>query len=467
MNPEELERAGIRAPATYARGSWLFVRALGAVHVLAFLSFDVQLEGLVGSQGLFPAADALALAEAQGLGFMDAPSVAWWARSDLALHAICWIGATAGALAALGRFPRVMLATCWAAYLSLFPVADRFFGYQWDTLLCEATLVAIPLATRGAPHRIARYAALFLLFRLMFASGVVKLSSGDPTWRDLSALQWHFWTQPLPGPLSPAADALPSSLLTLMCAAMFAIELAAPWLFFVPGRARRGGALATIALQVGIALTGNYGFFNLLTVALALPLLDDAFLSRWLEAPSSSDCPRSAVLGLSVATMIFGAIPLWGTLAGWRSLPEPVTLTYAALQPWQVANPYGLFAVMTRDRVEIVFEATADGETWHPYVLPFEPGPLTRGPMQVAPHMPRLDWGLWFAALGHPAHEPLVEAVQEALEEANPSVLSLFSFDPMHGNRPYGVRVQRYRYGFDHSRPEYWWHRAPLPDSGD
>ncbi len=131
-----------------------------------------------------------------------------------------------------------------------------------------------------------------------------------------------------------------------------------------------------------------------------------------------------------------------------------------------MANPYGLFAVMTRDRVEIVFEATVDGETWHPYVLPFEPGPITRGPTQVAPHMPRLDWGLWFAALGHPAHEPLVASVREALEDANPHVLALFAADPMHGKRPYAVRVRRYTYRFDHTHPRHWWGRSLLPNSG-
>lgn len=467
--------AGADGPSrSYHRGTQLFVQAIGAVQMLAFGSFWVQLEGLVGSHGLFPARRNMELAAAQGFGFWDAPSVAWWSASDTVLHSICAAGVLCGALAAARIAAPLTLTLAGALYLSLFPIADRFFGYQWDTLLIDATWVAVACSSWSSQRqaqRIARAAACFLSFRLVFVSGLVKLSSGDPTWRSLEALEYHFWTQPLPGPLAPAGDLLPEPILAALCLLVLALELVAPFLLFIPGRARRIGVSLLLALQAGIALTGNYGFFNLLCAALLLPLIDDAWFRFTLEAqpsayePTYAERMRQSARGvvLALSSILLGAIPVWGAIAGWRHLPSAVHDLYSATRPARLGNAYGLFAVMTTDRIELTFEGTLDGEHWWAYSLPYRPDDLGRGPTQVAPHMPRLDWGLWFAALGHPDHEPLVGAVENALLDANPHVLALFEHDPFHGRAPQAVRVRRWRYRFDHHTPSKWWRRSQVP----
>lgn len=275
-------------PPNFALARRLFAHGFGLVFLCAFISFAVQLRGLIGTHGIVPAAEFLGRAR-EVLGrdaYWDIPSLFWWNSSDSMLFGACVAGAISSALLAVGICPGGCALFCWGLYLSLCGVSSPFLDFQWDTLLLEtALLAAIYLPWRICPRwnaesglaRLGRWLLWWLLFRLMFESGVVKLTSGDPTWHDLTALRYHYETQPLP--LWPAwyASQSPLWLLKVETLLMFAAELIAPFLIMAPRRFRHGGALAMIVLQVGIICTGNYAFFNWLTILLCITLFDHTF----------------------------------------------------------------------------------------------------------------------------------------------------------------------------------------------
>jgi hypothetical protein len=279
----------------------LFLAGLGAVYACAFVSLWVQIEGLIGSGGIAPIADTLDYYRDPSRGFRRFPTLLWLDHSDLALHVLCGAGVAASAciVAGVARLPCLVLA--WACYLSLFAAGVVFTSFQWDVLLLECGFLAIFLAPARllpgraravAPSMLALWAQRWLLFRLMFASGVVKLTSGDPSWADGTALSYHYETQPLPTWVGWYVHRLPGWALAASVYATLAIELAAPVLIFLGRRGRIAAFVAFTALQVGIGVAGNYGFFNLLTFVLSLTLLDDGLLPRRRD-PQPVEPPRA------------------------------------------------------------------------------------------------------------------------------------------------------------------------------
>ena len=310
----------------------------------------------------------------------------------------------------------------WLFYLSLTVVGQVFLGYQWDSLLLEAGLLALLLTpwclrldrSSDLPWPFAVWMFRWLVFRLMFQSGVVKLTSGDPVWRTWKALDYHYQTQPLPAWTSWYFHQMPAWFQTLSLAFMFYAELVAPFFIFGPRTLRRIGFISLVLFQALIAATGNYGFFNLLTAILCLSLLDDrdwcrvvpAYrektdrVDRILPAPKPWSWPRRVAVGV-VAGIVF-AITAGQTLETvWPAVvvPVPLQVVSQSLEPLRIANPYGLFRVMTVDRPEITVEGSDDGGSWKPYRFRWKPGEFNRRPRFATPHMPRLDWQLWFAAL--------------------------------------------------------------------
>jgi hypothetical protein len=374
-------------------------------------------------------------------------------------------------------------------YLSVSCSGQLFLEFQWDLLLLETGLLAVFLVSPRrvllrsgeAPRPLARFLLVWLLFRLILSSGIVKLTSGDPTWRNLTALRYHYWTQPLPTWTAWYVHWQPW-LATVSCVVMFAVELGAPLLYFAPARLRRIGAAATIALQLAIAATGNYAFFNLLTVSLAVLLLDDAaFPRRWSaaarRAPADRGWPRAILVPVAVLTLAASAVPFLASLGAVSAIPAPLVAVYRLAAPLRSTNGYGLFAVMTTSRPEIVIEASADGETWKPYAFRDKPDDPTKRPGFVAPHQPRLDWQLWFAALGSYRENEWVMALLERLLEADPDVLRLFAASPFGAAPPRAVRALLYDYRFttpeERTRTGAWWTRelrglyAPAVGRGD
>jgi len=464
--------ASTQKPA-FAIANGVFLRLLAIVFLIAFVSYKIQMPGLNGSNGILPAGAFFEAAKNQ-LGdraFQVLPSLVWLSPTDATLALLANIGIGLSILALLGILQPLCFAILWAAMLSLCIAGQDFYSFQWDSLLIETGFLAIFLAPwrlrpdrlAAEPPRLARFVAVALLFRLMFCSGVVKLSSGDPVWANLEALQFHFFTQPLPNPLAWFAHQLPIDLLQAACVAMFVIELVLPFAFFLPRNPRLVAAWSTIALQLGIALTGNYAFFNLLTAALCLLLLDDrcwpkflqkkptpaVFVMRWVRLP---------VLG---AILILSLIPL---VSSFRAMPPflaPLADAYSRLAPFRTVNGYGLFAVMTTTRREILIQGSHDGFDWKTYEFHWKPGPLDRPLPIVAPYQPRLDWQMWFAALNRVENTPWFQSFLLRLLQGSPEVLALLETNPFPDAPPKFLRALSDNYTFTRPGESAWWRAEP------
>jgi predicted DCC family thiol-disulfide oxidoreductase YuxK len=459
--PIEVESFGI--------ASWLFLRTLGVVYLFAFASFAVQAQGLIGSHGISPVTEFLqSLRKYYGAVYWQVPTVFWLNAGDGTIKAVCIAGICLSILLFLGvRWP-ILRVALFVLYLSLVTAGQEFMGYQWDALLLEAGFLAILLGSSPIVVWLYRW----LLFRLVFLSGAVKLASGDPSWRHFTALPVHYETQPLPTPLAWYMYQLPAWFQRGSVGFVFFVELIVPFLIFAPRRIRFLAARAIVVLQVLILLTGNYAFFNLLTISFCLFLIDDAFFRRVL--------PRKMVSRLSSATAYeksrmwsravcgaFAALALFvGGFQVARTFGVRWSLADAAIRsvsPFQIINGYGLFAVMTITRPEIVIEGSNDGVTWLAYEFKYKAGDLTRRPAWVAPHQPRLDWQMWFAALGDYQSDPWIIRFMARLLQGSPEVLRLLGRNPFPAGPPHYVRAMLYRYRF--TSPEErrstgaWWSR--------
>ena len=477
--------------ATYVLTRRLFLRCLGLIWLLAFASLAWQVVGLVGERGILPAGRFLEWAESiyGARAWRQLPSVFWLGASDAALAGAAWAGAALSLLLVLGIAPLPVLALLWALYLSLSVAGQDFLSFQWDALLLETGLLAMLWAPatlrpgRGErrPPELARLLLVFLLFKLMFLSGATKLLSGDPTWRTAAALEFHFETQPLPPWTAWYAHHLPAGVHRALTLFTLVVELVVPWLLLLPGRLRplRIGAAAAIALlQVGIAATGNFGFFNALTLVLCIPLLDDGALARLRLRRSDGELPEESrsrrmlvlaafplLLGLSLLSLVRELAFTAPDGRGLRWWPQWANETMELVAPLRSINGYGLFRVMTIERPELVLEGSSDGSEWVEYEFRYKPDAVRERPRFVAPLHPRLDWQLWFAALAPVQSLGWLETLAERLRAGTPEVLALLGRNPFPDAPPRYVRAVLYDYRFstpaERRRTAAWWVREP------
>jgi Lipase maturation factor len=434
-----------------------FLRVLGCIYFGAFVSFGVQAAGLIGSEGITPFVSFLrAVREsAGGSGWLDAPTVLWVAPVDAALHA-CWIAGAICSLAVLwGRWRRAFLIACFVLWVSICTVGQEFLGFQWDALLAETGFLAI-----FADASVIRvWLFRWLAFRLMFFSGVVKLLSHDPVWRDLTAMSYHYWTQPLPTPAAWYAAQLPLAVQKATTAMVFVTELLIPVLFFAPRRIRYVAACATVALQAGIFVTGNYTFFNVLTAALTMWLfIEPEPQPEPQPEPAGRNRSHVAVTIALLAVVGGGSVLMSLQQLGIPLPPGGPTLLHSVMR-FQIVNPYGLFATMTTERPEIIVEGSNDGVEWRAYEFRYKAGDLHRPPPIVAPHQPRLDWQMWFAALGSYQENRWFVNFIARLLEGRPQVLGLLAYNPFPNAPPRYIRARLYSYHFTRWGSKDWWTR--------
>lgn len=435
-------------PGSFQLTEALFLRLLGLIYLAAFGSLWPQIVGLVGSHGIVPVAPAMDAmhTEAGTRVFLSIPTLFWFSNNDSALVWCCIAGCGAAISLALEFSLRISAAVCFVLYLSLVSVGQPFMAFQWDALLLETGFLALFAGTRFIV-----WAYRFLLFRLMFESGLVKLLSGDPNWRNFHALRFHFMTQPLPNPLAYYVYRAPRCILDSMTAATLGIELIAPFLLFGPRLVRHIGAGVLMMLQLLILLTGNYAFFNFLALALCLWAFDDQtftplgrLLRRRIPAVQSRIL-APALNTLVVALIAMGAVQLIGMFApGFeRVFSKPLRL----ITPFEIVNTYGLFAMMTTTRPEIVIEGSDDQVNWKEYSFRYKPGELHRELPQVAPHQPRLDWQMWFAALGQYQENEWVGGLMYRVMQGEATVIGLMNSPPF-VKPPRYMRAQLYDYDF-------------------
>ena len=437
----------------------IFPRLIGLIFIFAFLSLWTQIDGLAGSHGILPVQPHLAAVQEHfaatnrpWAAWLNLPSLLWFGSSDLMLHVWLAVGTAASVALVLGLLPAVSALAAWLCYLSFASALPVFLNFQWDALLLEAGLLVVFYVPwvlclqRGAapPPRLGRLLVWWLLFRLMFESGIVKLYGFDPAgnnaWLDGTALDYHYFTQPIPVWTSWWIAQFPRWFHLLSLAGVFAIELLGPFLIVGPRRLRMAAFWAFSLLMVLIMASGHYGFFNLLTLALCVSLVDDASWPAWL---------RRRLRGEPVAPPTW-PVRLQGKILPWFALlivvlttlqlllvlrvvsPSTVAPVLGPFAPLRSANSYGLFSVMTTERPEITIEASTDGRIWQRYRFRYQMAADNNDLPFLMPHMPRLDWQMWFAALEYRSSgQPpgWIMPLLGRLQEQSDSVLGLLDDD--------------------------------------
>ena len=461
---------------------WLFLRSLGLIFFSAFYSLAFQIHGLIGEQGILPANSYLQELTRM-LGAVSkiwyAPTLLWVNASDSALTIVIVLGVAASILLILNVAPRATTAICTVLFLSCIAALQDFSSYQSDGMLLEAGFISFFFAPRGLrpglgaddpPSRISLFMLRWEWFRIYFESGLVKILSGDPTWRNFTAMDNYYQNGPLPAWPGWYIQHLPHWYHAFTVFITFFAELILVWALFLPRRIRIGSFFIFTALQIGIITTANYAFLNYLVLCLGVLLLDDRFLARIgfpiAKAASSEVSSRGRVFRsvemvvLTVAFYTTIVAFLWGRSSSLLALPNRL------LAPFRIANAYGLFAVMTPARYEIEFEGSNDGRSWVPYRFRYKPQDIAERPGFYAPYQPRFDWNLWFASLGSWQENPWVVLTEQRMIQGSPSVLSLFRSDPFNGKPPAMVRTVIYQYWFTDLTTKRkngaWWRRQDL-----
>ncbi len=477
----------MRTPATVLEVRKWFLRALALVHLASFLSLASQVAWLIGAQGLLPAEAWLEGLRGQ-VPLWQVPTIFWFGASNAVLRCGAVLGAVFAVALLFGVHPRVSLIALWVLYLSFVSVGQTFFAFQWDNLLLESTLLAwfvAPWRRSGLavpPHPAAVFLMQWLLVRLHVESGLAKLLSGDPSWRDLTALVTYYETAPLPTWLGWFAHQLPVVVHQLGALFTLVVEIALPWGIWGPRTIRRLSVGGLALLQFFILATANYGFFNYLTLALCLWGLDDQDIrtlvrslgGRTPASPADTRATGSARLSAFAVWVLAG---VWAFIAVVPFFPFLPPLRQAlpglrqSLQPWRLANAYHLFATMTYVRYEPVIEGSEDGQEWREYEFRYKPGDVRRAPAVVAPHQPRVDFQLWFLLLrGRAPRDQYFYNLLVRLLTNPGAVEGLFADDPFSGRMPRMVRLVVYRYRFTDWRTwrstGAWWQRERVATFG-
>ncbi len=508
---------------------WLFLRALGLIYFSAFFSLVYQIQGLIGPTGILPASEYLqaVTASAGHARWWYAPTLLWVSVSSHTLAGLCWAGLVASLLVTSNIWPRGTLLICFVCFISFVSAASEFSGYQSDGMLLEAGFIALFLAPPGfrpglgrahAPIRASVLLLQWELFRIYFGSGVAKVASGDTEWRQFTAMDEYYQNGPLPTWIGWYVQHFPHWFHATAAFGTLALELVLIWMMFLPRRWRIICFFILTPWQIVIILTANYTFLNYLVLVLGIFLLDDRFLRqfvprRWrgrfpevreatseaetgpsaFDAQSILDTTTAPSGGVSVAEPAYARawlekfrhyfawlkLSLTGVMFAWIFYASTVLLIWmiwpgapfpatpvAALEPFRIADRYGLFAVMTRGRYEIEFQGSGDGENWTTYPFRYKPQDPAKAPGIYAPYQPRFDWNLWFASLGEWRANPIVPRTEERLLAGDAEVLALFAANPFPAGPPHQVRAVIWQYWFSTAAEKktqgLWWRRQLL-----
>jgi hypothetical protein len=489
---------------------WIFLRAFGLIYFSAFYALLFQIRGLIGPDGILPAGEYLEAVTRQfgSSRLWFTPTLLWLSSSNHMLVGICWAGIIASLLLVLNVWPRATLFISFVCFLSFVAAAQDFSGYQSDGMLLEAGFISLFFAPPGLrpglgasspPSR----ASLFLLqwewFRIYFESGIVKLASGDPEWRHFTAMDDYYQNGPLPTWVGWYVQHLPHWFHAFATGATLVLELGLVFMLFLPRHWRIACFFIVTLWQIPVILTANYTFLNYLVLLLGVSLLDDRFIlrftpARWKEKllsqavvtqalPAEPSQPATdepalparrrpnPITALKVALTsvmliwIFYSTTLQMIWLLFPRAPLPIS-PVTALEPFRIANRYGLFAVMTRGRYEIEFQGSNDGQNWTAYPFRYKPQALNEYPRIYAPYQPRFDWNLWFASLGSWRENLIVPSTEERLLAGASDVLALFAGNPFPQAPPKQVRAMLWQYWFTSMAEKratgMWWRRNLL-----
>ncbi|MEO6971467.1 MAG: lipase maturation factor family protein [Chthoniobacterales bacterium] len=480
---EEWERA-LPDRGGYWLTRFVILRLLGVIYAIAFLVAANQILPLIGSDGLLPLGNFLehvraVLGSSLG-GFLRLPSIFWLNHSDSALLAAAWVGFALSCVVACGYANVVLLALLWILYMSFVHVGQEWYGYGWEVQLLETGFLAIFLCPlldgrpfpRRPPPLVIIWLFRALIFRIMFGAGMIKIR-GDASWRNLSALFYHFETQPIPNGLSRWFHFLPRGVLRSGTLFNHLAELIAPWFVFWPRIARHTAGIVIVAFQIVIMLGGNLSFLNWLTIVPALACFDDRAWSKILPrglTRRAEAAKNKAVTSRPMVAVTWGVAALVALLSIQPvvNIFSPHQIMNTSFDPLDLVNTYGAFGSVGKERYNVVFEGTDaefpnDNTDWKPYPYKGLPVALNERPPQITPYQLRLDWQMWFAAMGSPSQYPWTLNLTWKLLHNDRGAVALFRSNPFPAKPPRSIRAVLYRYSFVRPNPQgLWWKRERL-----
>ena len=494
--------SGMTGEATYLWPRWLVLRAVGVVFIFMFAGIVDEGRALLGPHGLVPLDGYFGQIKDTLHGPLEniflAPTLFWFNTSATMITALAWLGIAAAVALVLNLWPRMALFVCWLVFLSFVTTWGEFSPTQIDNMMLETALLCIPFAPPGfrpglgarfPPRPIAVLAMRWLLFRGMFESGVVKLISDDPLWRNFTAMDIMYETSPAPTIFGYWAFQLPHAYHFFEVALTFAAELLAPLQALLGGRRGRWWALFWwTALQGGIELTANFGWINLGALGLGLLLLDDQMVyalfdklgrkstGAWLAERAGAE-PSSApgpwrLYGLRIALGLHFGVTLYYFAKVCRvpveNFPAMMTTPVKLLSGLQSANRYYLFEHLHPEHKQIDFEGSNDGgKTWRTYETRHLPQREDQFPAFIAPWFPRFENTIFFES-SRSGTTSVVSVVATHLLRRNPEVIARFRRDPFPDRPPTVMRMRRYRLFLTdaetHRRTGHYWRKELVGD---
>ncbi len=474
------------APSPSRENTWyltrfVLLRFLGFVYAVAFLIAARQILPLIGSNGLTPAAPYMALVQdhfgSRGSAFLHLPSLFWFGISDRLLVGVAWAGFALSLVVMAGYANAIVMALLWATYMSYVHIGQIWYSYGWEIQILETGFLAIFLCplldprpfSRRPPPILILWLYRWLGFRILLGAGLIKLR-GDASWRDLTALYYHFETQPLPNPFSRTMHFAPRWLLRFEVLWNFFIELVVPWFCFWPRISRHIAGILMISFQVILIISGNLAFLNWLTIVPFIACFDDSllrrilprFIVRWAEAASADPLP---IAGYWISSGCVTALVACLSVSPVLNLFSGSQIMNGSFDPLNLVNTYGAFGSVGQQRHEIVFEGTqdtvlTDQTQWKEYEFPYKPGDPARRPPIITPYYGRLDWQIWFAAMASPQDYPWTINFVWKLLHNDQGTLSLLANNPFPDAPPHYIRARYYLYQFAQPGQGVWWHRT-------
>ncbi len=455
----------------YELTRFCFQRALAFVYLMAFLAAARQFLPLCGEKGLYPISLFL-----RRVTFWNAPSLFFLRHDDRTLSAVAWTGVvlSLGALSGISEqhglfFSMAVWALLWVMYLSFVNTGQLFYGYGWETLLLETGFLAIFMGSndlRAAP--ILMWLGCWINFRVMFGAGLIKLR-GDKCWWTLECMQYHYETQPIPNPLSWYLHRLPVILQKGSVLFTHFVELVIPFFYFAPAPLCYIAGLLTIFFQFTLILSGNLSWLNYITIVVTIPCFNDRFLNQFIsvDLPTPGPLPWYYV-GMLIAYTIF---VVGRSIQPVRNLISSRQVMNTSFDPLHLVNTYGAFGSISRNRYEIIVQGTNDDPqnpdaAWLEYEFPGKPGDVSRRPIVIAPYHLRLDWQMWFAAMGNYQQNPWFVHLVTKLLRGDGAIIGLLAKNPFPDAPPTHIRAKLFLYHFTSlgDKTKNWWRREQVGD---
>jgi len=453
-------------PDQYSMILHYFPQLIGVIYLFVFWPFLFQIKGLFGKQGILPMTPYLnSIHLSYGRkAYYYIPSVFWVSSKDKTLVIFAIFGTLLSILTILGIFPLVWIPILFILHLSITTAGQEFLSFGWESFFLEISLYSYLLLITPAPTFGMWWCLNLLLFRFHFEAGISKLMTNDSSWNTFTGVDFHYLTQPIPNTVAWHAKKLPMWFQKLSCVLMFIAEIPLPFLVFGTEDLRLAAFFGLAGLQFFIWLTGNFSYLNHMTVIFCLILLGDSYLEPLLgkaNPPASNSLFLEAAMGIVAGIFILGqCLRILSHFYPKRFYLKPLV----KISPFHILNRYGIFAVMTTKRYEIVIEGSDDGEEWKEYLFKWKPSELSRRPRRVSPYQPRLDWQIWFLPFTTFRHEPWVKNFLYRLLEGSPDVLKLIRENPFPDCPPKFIRAQMYDYEFTTRKERRetgdWWKRT-------